>query len=371
MPNGAGPNHANLTKGTFTDFEVDLTSLSNVYIRITHNGSSPATLLDDVKLVYKIGGGPAFEDYITACITTISFDLNGGEGDFEDVVLGVTEDTYTIPSTEPTKEGYDFAGWKIDGGDGTVYDANDRITNINASITLVAQWDAIKYTIKYTNLKGATNPSANPANYTIEDEITFVAPTENIPTGYTFAGWSPNKISRGTMGEITVTAQWNIVNYTITYVDLKGATNPPANPSTYTVEDAITFEALTNIPEGYIFKGWQPSQITIGTTGNQIVTAQWERIEYTVTWYVNGEEYNVGTLDKNVYHGDKVESLPTPPTPDEGNNVYCGEVFAGWTDKPIDGQTDTYPDPLFTTIEGSPAIKQNTTFYAVFADYEQ
>lgn len=371
LPNGAGPNHSDLTKGEFKDFEVDLTSLSNVYIRITHNGSSPATLLDDVKLVYEIGGGPAFDDYITACITTISFDLNGGEGDFEDVVLGVNEDTYTIPSTEPTKEGYDFAGWKIDGGDGTVYDANDRITNINASITLVAQWDAIKYTIKYTNLKGATNPSANPANYTIEDEITFVAPTENIPAGYTFAGWSPNKISRGTMGEITVTAQWNIVNYTITYVDLKGATNPPANPSTYTVEDAITFEALTNIPEGYIFKGWQPSQITIGTTGNQTVTAQWERIEYTVTWYVNGEEYNVGTPDKNVYHGDKVESLPTPPTPDEGNNVYCGEVFAGWTDKPIDGQTDTYPDPLFTTIEGSPAIKQNTTFYAVFADYKE
>ena len=171
------------------------------------------------------------------------------------------------------------------------------------------------------------------------------------------------------MGEITVTAQWNIVDYRITYVDLKGATNPPANPSTYTVEDAITFETLTNIPEGYIFKGWDPSQINIGTTGNQTVTAQWERIEYTVTWYVNGEEYNVGTLDKNVYHGDKVESLPTPPTPDEGNNIYCGEVFAGWTDKPIDGQADAYPDPLFTTIEGSPEIKQNTIFYAVFADY--
>ena len=371
LPNGAGPNHSDLTKGEFKDFEVDLTSLSNVYIRITHNGSSPATLLDDVKLVYEIGGGPAFEDYITACITTISFDLNGGEGDFEDVVLGVNEDTYTIPSTEPTKEGYDFAGWKIDGGDGTVYYANDRITNINASITLVAQWDAIKYTIKYTNLKGATNPSANPANYTIEDEITFVAPTENIPAGYTFAGWSPNKISKGTMGEIEVTAQWNIVNYTITYVDLKGATNPPANPSTYTIEDAITFEALTNIPEGYIFKGWNPSQINIGTTGNQEVTAQWERIEYTVTWYVNGEEYNVGTPDKNVYHGDKVESLPTPPTPDEGNNIYCGEVFAGWTDQPIDGQTDAYPDPLFTTIEGSPEIKEKTTFHAVFADYKE
>ena len=91
----------------------------------------------------------------------------------------------------------------------------------------------------------------------------------------------------------------------------------------------------------------------------------------SVIWMVNGSEYTEGNPDTEVLDGDKVESLPTPPTPDEGNNIYCGEVFAGWTDKPIDGQTDAYPDLLFTTIEGSPEIKQNTTFYAVFADYQE
>jgi hypothetical protein len=45
---------------------VDLSDLSNVYIRINHNGSSPATLLDDIVLSYR-AGSTTYSDYLTTC----------------------------------------------------------------------------------------------------------------------------------------------------------------------------------------------------------------------------------------------------------------------------------------------------------------
>ena len=97
---------------------------------------------------------------------------------------------------------------------------------------------------------------------------------------------------------------------------------------------------------------------TINVTFNALPT-------HTVTWKVNGTEYNVGSPTTQVYDGGKVTTLPTAPDPAN----YCGEVFAGWTTTPIDGEIDTEPSVLFTTAANSPEITEPTTFYAVFADY--
>lgn len=97
---------------------------------------------------------------------------------------------------------------------------------------------------------------------------------------------------------------------------------------------------------------------TINVTFNALPT-------HTVTWKVNGTEYNAGSPTTQVYDGGKVTTLPTAPNPAE----YCGQVFAGWTKSPIDGEIDTEPSVLFTTAANSPAITEPTTFYAVFADY--
>ena len=100
------------------------------------------------------------------------------------------------------------------------------------------------------------------------------------------------------------------------------------------------------------------SEISVTFTENQ---------KHSVTWKVNNTDYNVGAPTTQVYDGGKVTKLPTAPDP--ANN--CGEVFAGWTTIPIDGTTNTKPSVLFTTVADSPIITKATTFYAVFADYEQ
>lgn len=88
---------------------------------------------------------------------------------------------------------------------------------------------------------------------------------------------------------------------------------------------------------------------------------------HSITWVVNRVELTgaaLGSATTQVADGQKITALPTPP--DAGN--YCGERFVGWTNAPISGMQAGKPVTLFKNVEDSPVIKENTTFYAVFAD---
>ena len=162
------------TSGTYTvntlSAQVRMNSLEVTYNKTTTGGTTIT-----------------YSDYTTQCSTetVVSFDLNGGSGTFDDVTLDGT--TYVIPETEPTYNGYNFTGWKIQGGDNTVYKygtTNSTINNITESITLVAQWSAIEYTITY-HLNGGSG--VENTTYTIESEdITLPTPEKQ---GLTFVGW--------------------------------------------------------------------------------------------------------------------------------------------------------------------------------------
>ncbi len=150
---------------------------------------------------------------------------------------------------------------------------------------ITAVWTLIEYTITYdVDLKGQIN--TNPATYTVEDEITFVKLTKE---GYIFY-WNPEKISKGTTGDIIVEGQWRFLDYSIIYdVDLHGLTNP--NPTLYDVETEVKFTKLER--EGYTFE-WMPAKIEAGTTENLIVKGIWTPIDYTINYVVWS-----GTLNPN------------------------------------------------------------------------
>lgn len=82
----------------------------------------------------------------------------------------------------------------------------------------------------------------------------------------------------------TISADFAVTPYSITYAGLKGASN--SNPATYTVEDTISFAAPGDV-YGWVFTCWTPASIALGTTGEVEVTANWERAKFDVT--VNGE----------------------------------------------------------------------------------
>ena len=80
----------------------------------------------------------------------------------------------------------------------------------------------------------------------------------------------------------TLTAQWTVNQYTITY-DLAGGT-VEGNPDTYTIE-TVAFTLKNPTKSGYTFTGWSGTgldgennmTVTIpkGSTGNRSYTAHW------------------------------------------------------------------------------------------------
>ncbi len=114
-------------------------------------------------------------------------------------------------------------------------------------------------------------------------------PTIPTQTGYTSTFWVnvDTNTSVGTNTQITqnidVSRNWTITTYNITY-NLNGATNDAANPSTYTVEDSITFQDASRL--GYDFIGWylepgfgtEITSIAAGSIGNLILYAKLEQI---------------------------------------------------------------------------------------------
>ena len=101
--------------------------------------------------------------------------------------------------------------------------------------------------------------------------------------GYRFIGWNCD-ITMPLVSNTTFVAQYAVIPYAIAYMGLKGATNP--NPATYTVEDEISFATPGGV-YGWVFRGWTPGSIALGTTGAVEVVAGWERQKFDVT--VNGE----------------------------------------------------------------------------------
>ena len=83
---------------------------------------------------------------------------------------------------------------------------------------------------------------------------------------------------------------------------------------------------------------------------------------YTVNWMVNGNPYSEGTPSTDVAEDESVETLPTTPA------AIGDKMFVGWTNATIDGTQDFAPAVLFTSAAEAPAVKANTTYYAVFAD---
>ena len=114
---------------------------------------------------------------------------------------------------------------------------------------------------------GLTRPDGNTGSYFkwLGSDGNLYAPGESVPEVVT-----------------TLTAQWTVHQYTITY-NLAGGT-AEGNPSTYTIETkAFTLKNPTK--SGYTFTGWSGTgldgennmtvTIPTGSTGNRIYTAHW------------------------------------------------------------------------------------------------
>jgi uncharacterized repeat protein (TIGR02543 family) len=248
----------------------------------------------------------------------------------------------TLTANTFTRTGYTFANWNTlesptSGSPGTTY-ANSATYDFVADLTLYAQWTANPYTVTYANGGGTgTLPTETDKNY--EQTFTLSSGSTLAKIGSSISGWSDGTSSYSvsttyTMpaNNVTLTAQWTAVSYTITYANGGGSgTLPTQVNKEYTQTFSIASgSALTK--SGHTFAGWNDGTSSYVATdvytmpaNNVTLTAQWTAISYTVT-YANGG--GTGTLPTQANR-----TIGQTFTVAAGTSLSKGtDVFNGWDD---------------------------------------
>ena len=188
---------------------------------------------------------------------TITFDTNGGSE-----ITPITQDygTAITAPANPTREGYTFTGW--DKAIPTTMPAENMI--------ITAKWKVNQYTITFDTAGGSTV-----ASITQDYGTAITAPADPTKEGYTFIGWDKAIPATMPAENMTVTAQWEINQYTITFDTNSGS---EIAPITQDYGTAITAPADPT-REGYTFIGWDKEIPTTMPAENMTVTAQWKDSE--------------------------------------------------------------------------------------------
>ena len=291
-----------------------------------------------------------------AVVVTISSNMNNQV--YMDVEYpGDTNDANWTSSVSGDNNSFYFREYSY--GNQT-YQTSNKLTDRNYCIKAYTS-NVKEYTVTY-NLDGGTNADGNPEKIsTLDGEVTLQNPTK---TGYTFLGWydsDNNKVEKISGDKnYTLTANWQVNTYTITYNNMDGATNATSNPTTVTYESGeVTLADPTKT--NYEFKGWysdselknKVTEIPAHLISNYTVYAKWEKVvyQYTITYNLNdgtnntnnpagitsesgeiklenptrdGYRFDGWYTDADFAEGTKIEAIPANPT-----SNYT--LYAKWT----------------------------------------
>ena len=188
---------------------------------------------------------------------TITFDTNGGSE-----IAPITQDygTEITAPDNPTRKGYTFKGW----------DKEIPKTMPAENMTVKAQWEINQYTITFD-----TNGGNEIAPITQDYGTAITAPNNPTRKGCTFKGWDKEIPETMPADNITVKAQWEINQYTITF-----DTNGGSEIAPITQDYGTKITAPDNpTRKGYTFKGWDKEIPETMPAENITITARWKDTE--------------------------------------------------------------------------------------------
>ena len=236
---------------------------------------------------------------------------NDGTGSSTTIIKDY-DTTVTLPGALFTRTGYTQTGWR--NADGTkTYPLGGTYTE-NAGITLYPVWTPNRYTITFDTAGGS-----DIAPITQDYGTAIVAPADPTREGYTFIGWDKAIPATMPAENMTVTAQWKVNSYTITFDTAGGSAIAPITQDYGT---AITTPADPT-REGYTFIGWDKAIPATMPAENMTIKAQWKVNSYTITFDTNG-----GSAIAPITQ-DYGTAITTPANPTKE-----GYTFIGW-DKAI------------------------------------
>ena len=198
----------------------------------------------------------------TGTPVTVTYDYGERGGIYAKQIVQAGEKA--IEPDVPSRQGYQFTDWYLDD---TKYDFNTAVTG---NMTLTAKWTANSYTITFDTDGGS---KIDPITQDYGTQIT--APADPTREGYTFIGWDKAIPATMPAEDLTVTAQWRINRYTVTF-DTDGGSAVASITQDYGT--AITAPADPT-REGYTFIGWDKAIPATMPAGDMTITAKWKDSE--------------------------------------------------------------------------------------------
>ena len=219
---------------------------------------------------------------------------------------------------DPVKEGYDFAGWTIDGKEYHYDTALVQDTVISAS------WEIKRITITWADHDGSVLHTEDIDYGTIPS-----CPADPVREGYDFAGWTIDgreyHYDTALVQDTVISASWQIKRITITWADHDGSVLFTENIDYGTVPAC----PADPVREGYDFAGWTIDGIpylNVPLFEDTVLCATWTPITYDVVWQ---------NYDGSVLYGDKVRYGEVPEyhgnVPVREPTVESVFGFVGWT----------------------------------------
>lgn len=210
---------------------------------------------------------------------TVTFDMQGHGTQVPDQI--VNYGAKIIRPTDPTAEGYAFAGWYTDDTFAVEWNFTDKVYEHK---NLVAKWvEAIS--VKFVTAHGKT-----PATQYIMDGSKATEPSDITVVGYDFNYWYENdentpydfntvlNIADGNMR--TLTAKWTAKTYNITY-DTNGGTINGEHATTYTYGVGATLPtSVTSSVNGRTFAGWYDNEKLSGKAITSITATDYGDKKY-------------------------------------------------------------------------------------------
>ena len=258
--------------------------------------------------------------------------LDAGEGTFAEGVGNSKTVTYgeaygTLPA--PSRTGYDFAGWYLNGQSVD----KDTVVETAQAHTLVAKWTArtdTKYTVEHY-IQNIDNDEYT-LDKTVEAEGTTDAIT-SVEADSTYVGFAPLSITQQTItadGNAVVKVYYDRNVYTVTW-DVDGNTEQTTQ---FRYQQQITAPVEPE-KEGYDFTFWKAEDVLTSSTvmpaHDVTYHANWERNSYTVTWSADG-----ATITPSVFEYQSDVIAPIDPE-------RAGYTFGGWyTDNAFETKVEEF-----------------------------
>ena len=234
---------------------------------------------------------------------TITYDANGGT--VENATQEVTYDEKTTLAT-PVREDWTFLGWTYN----NAAVLNNEPWKIADSVTLVASWQDARPVYKVTFQDGSQSKVVDVKKG--ESVAESAIPEFVGKTGYT-VDWD-KKDYPNIQGDMTVTAVYTPITYTVTYnadgFEIDGKTVQ----LTYDAVCSALDMSLTKAEADFL--GWTYNGVTYTNAStwnvadeNVVLEAAWAPKDQIVITFTDTDG---STINKTVYEGQDLTDIPTP-----------------------------------------------------------